>query len=156
MLFWLCVFIFALTAALVLVGKKSISWYFGGKEESVLVKFIYKNRIEIKVFGELFLWIFGSIITIMTLIVFIEYFCVNATIEKNKETYRALTYKVESNACKDDLGLLKKEVIDEVQKWNEDIIFYKTIQRDPWIGIFIPNIYDQFESIEYSECEVEE
>ena len=60
-------------------------------------------------------------------------------------------YKVTSEACRDEFGLLSKEVIDEVQAWNEEIIRGKTMQHDPWIGAFVPDVYDQFELIDYTK-----
>ena len=80
-----------------------------------------------------------------------NYIGVNAQVESNKERYNAITYKVESGACRDEFGLLNKEVIDEIQDWNEDVIYYKNIQKDFWVGIFIPNVYDQFETIDYTK-----
>jgi len=46
---------------------------------------------------------------------------------------------------------LNKEVIDEIQDWNENITYYKNIQKDFWVGIFVPNVYDQFETIDYTK-----
>ena len=75
----------------------------------------------------------------------------DAQIEQNKERYKALEYKVTSGACRDELGLLSKEVIDEVQEWNEDIKYCQEAQDDFWVGIFHPNIFDQFETIDYEK-----
>ena len=68
-----------------------------------------------------------------------------------QETHKALTYKLESGACRDELGLLSKSVIDEIQDWNESIVRKKNFQKDFWIGIFYPNIYDEFETIDYTK-----
>ena len=73
----------------------------------------------------------------------------DATVDRLQERYEAITYKVESGACRDELGLLSKEVIDEIQDWNETIVANKRLQNDYWLGIFVPNIYDQFETIDY-------
>ena len=74
-----------------------------------------------------------------------------ALLEKNQEKYNALIYKAEINSYRDEFSLLNKEVIDEIQEWNEDLAFKKSNQRDFWIGIFIPNIYDDFEKIDYEK-----
>lgn len=70
---------------------------------------------------------------------------------EKQEEYKALVCKAESRACRDEFGLLNKEVFDEIQEWNQDIAYKKTIQRDFWLGIFYPNIYDQFELIDYEK-----
>lgn len=73
----------------------------------------------------------------------------DAELEQRKAQYDALTYKLESEFVRDDLGLLNKETIDEVQEWNEDLAYLKIMQRDFWMGIFYPNIYDDLELIDY-------
>ena len=88
---------------------------------------------------------------IMLIVFACNYIGVNAQVEKNKEQYNAITYKVESGACRDEFGLLNKKVIDEIQDWNENITYYKNLQKDFWVGIFIPNVYDQFETIDYTK-----
>lgn len=91
---------------------------------------------------------------VMTLIVMLTIMGCNcigssATRIKMMETQRALKYKLESGSCRDELGLLNKEVIDEIQIWNEEISRKKVLQRDIWVGVFVPNIYDEFELIDY-------
>ena len=58
-------------------------------------------------------------------------------------------YKAETESYYDEFGLLNKDVIDEIQKWNEDLIFNQEMQDNFWLGIYIPNIYDEFETIDY-------
>lgn len=75
----------------------------------------------------------------------------NAQIARYEERYKAITYKIESNACRDEFGLLNKEVIDEIQEWNEDITLKKNAAHDFWIGIYNPDAFDQFDTIDYEE-----
>ena len=84
------------------------------------------------------------------------FMCINLTMADvtkaaNQERYKALTYKLESDAYKDEFGLINKSVIDEIQDWNEDVVSNKALQRNFWIGICIPNIYDDFETIDYEK-----
>ena len=69
----------------------------------------------------------------------------------NTERYEALMYKMESGVCCDDFGLLNKEVIDDIQAWNEDLARSKMLEKDKWIGVFCPNIYSDFDFIEYEK-----
>ena len=70
---------------------------------------------------------------------------------KLNETYTAIEYKITSGACRDELGLLTKEVIDEAQEYNETISYYKTMQDSFWLGIYVPDIYNDFELIDYTQ-----
>lgn len=68
-----------------------------------------------------------------------------------KEKYKALTYKARTEEVKDEFGLLSKDYVDEVQEWNVSIASRKKLQRDFWVGIFYPNIYDDIDTIDLSE-----
>lgn len=65
------------------------------------------------------------------------------------ETYNSLIYKMESTTCRDEFGFLNKEVIDEVAEWNKTISYKKIAQDNIWVGCFTPDIYDDFELIDY-------
>lgn len=148
MLFWLCLIVLIVGIGLVIVGK--MEW-FDTRNKNKLRKFLYKNDCTIKSFGWVTVVISGIIMVIMIFVFACAYIGVNAQVERNKERYNAITYKVESGACRDEFGLLNKEVIDEIQDWNEDVTYYKIFQKDFWVGIFVPNIYDQFETIDYTK-----
>ena len=91
----------------------------------------------------------GTLLIMMVLFLVVKHTGVNAMVEQKKEVYNAIEYKVTSNSCRDEFGLLSKEVIDEVQEWNSGIKYGQSIQDDFWWGIFYPNVYDQFEVIDY-------
>lgn len=123
MLFWLLVIIF-------IIG--------------LILNTFYKNNISCIIAN-----VSGILLGIATTFLIIQYLTIDVCIEANKERYKALIYKVESGACRDDFGLLSKEVIDEVQEWNTDLASYQEIQDDFWLGIFYPNVYDEVEKIDY-------
>ena len=68
-------------------------------------------------------------------------------IAENQQRYETLIYQYENNMYDNDNEIGKKELMNQIQDWNEDLAWYKANQRDFWIGIFIPNIFDQFEFI---------
>ena len=92
--------------------------------------------------------VFGFCIGISLFIMCGQHMKADAFVETSKETYKALCYKVESESIRDELGLLNKTIVDEIQEWNEDVVAYHELQNDFWLGIYYPNIYDQFETIE--------
>lgn len=106
--------------------------------------------------GPLFLTSAGAIVLVIMLIVLgVQYIGVDGYVASNQERYEMLKYQWENNFYDNDNDVGKYELVSKIQDWNEDLRRYQTIQRDPWIGIFIPNIYDQFEFIRI-EVEVEE
>lgn len=73
-----------------------------------------------------------------------------AQLEVRRET---LVYQLETNMYENDNDIGKRELMSDIQEYNETIARNRANQNDFWYGIFIPNIYDQFELI---ELEVEE
>ena len=98
----------------------------------------------------------GIIAVIMLIIIILNNLGAQGTKLSNQQTYDSLIYKSQTESIRDEFGIVNKEYIDEVQAWNEDIVKYKNWQRDFWIGIFVPNIYDEFETIDLSSIQYKE
>ena len=134
MWFWLFVIIFVSSVITIIIGRHSSDWII--RENTSLI-------------GLGFAIISGLVVMCMLALIGCSHSNVEANLEKNRETYTALIYKMESTTCRDEFGFLSKEVIDEVQEWNKDVRFYQSAQTDFWVGIFYPNAYDEFETIDY-------
>lgn len=67
------------------------------------------------------------------------YIGADASVAKWETQYESLTYQLEN------IG--KKELMDEIREWNEDLAYCKKIQRNFWVGIYYPNVYDNLEFI---------
>lgn len=78
----------------------------------------------------------------------IEYFGVDGTVAAYQERYEMLTYQYENDIYDNDNDLGKRELIKDIQSWNEDLAKGRAIQDNFWIGIYVADIYDQFEFIE--------
>lgn len=130
MLFWLFVIILAASIAVKVFADK----YF---------------KYNLEIVAEFAIAISSCALVVMIIILGCQHIGADARVEKNLEIYNAIEYKVTSGACRDELGLLSKEVIDEVQDWNKDVRYYQSIQDNFWVGIFYPNVFDQFKTIDY-------
>lgn len=91
----------------------------------------------------------GVIASVVVLCV--NYIGIDGDVERNQVRYDSLMYQYENYLYDNDNDVGKKELMSEIQSWNEDIAWGKTMQRNTWIGIYIPNIYDQFDFIELHE-----
>lgn len=92
----------------------------------------------------------GGLFTVISLIVIIlSHTCVDGQIAQSQARYESLIYQYENDIYDNDNDLGKKELMDEIREWNEDLAYYQEIRDDFWVGIYYPNIFDQFEFIEY-------
>ena len=78
----------------------------------------------------------------------VNYIGVDGHIQKLHTRHDMLVYQYENDIYDNDNDLGKRELIEDIQNWNEDLASRKENQDDAWVGIFIPDIYDQFEFIE--------
>ena len=118
-----------------------------------VVGIILYKVFEFELLGELVTAISGFAVLISLFIIIGEYTTMDSYLEKTREQYKAITYKIKSEACRDEFGLLNKEVIDEIQGWNKDVRFYQNIEDKFWLGIYYPNVFDEFETIDYESFE---
>ena len=72
----------------------------------------------------------------------------NANVAQYQKRYESLTYQYENNFYDNDNDIGKYQLMVQIEYWNTDLAYRKTIQRDFWLGIYYPNIYDRFEFIE--------
>lgn len=108
----------------------------------VLFTFDWENLgIAISAIG-----IFGIIASVVVLAII--YIGIDGYIARMNTRYETLVYQYENDIYDNDNDLGKRELMVDIQNWNEDLSSRRERQRDFWIGIYIPNIYDQFEFIE--------
>ena len=76
-----------------------------------------------------------------------SYIGTDASIAKWETQYESLTYQLENNLYDNDNDIGKKELMDEIREWNGNLAYHQAIQRNFWVGIYYPNIYDNLEFI---------
>ena len=89
----------------------------------------------------------GIAIVVSIAIMADRYSHADADVAKYQKRYESLTYQYENDFYNNDNDVGKYELVSQIKYWNTDLAYRKTIQRDFWLGIYYPNIYDQFEFI---------
>lgn len=93
-----------------------------------------------------FFSMWGVIIGLPVLI--LNYIGVDADIASYQAKYDSLVYQFENDVYENDNDVGKQQLYSDITEWNIDLAKKKVLQRHFWLGVFIPNIYDQFEYIE--------
>ena len=135
MLFWLFVILLVIGVACIVSG-----WW------------MYENTKYDTEWLRMLGWVIAIVaaiaVIICTAIMISSYVGVDANVAKNHEIYKSLTYQLQNDLYDNDNDLGKKELYNQIQEWNEDLAYYQNIQDEFWLGIFIPDVFDQFEFIE--------
>ena len=131
MLFWLFVIVMVVGISLLILDNC----------------FLFKNNWAFNM-GTTMTTIGFLAVLVSIIIIFFSHMGLDAKVEKHNARYESLVYQYENNIYENDNDLGKKELMDDIQEWNEDLSYYKEIQYDFWLGIYYPNIYDQFEKVE--------
>lgn len=132
MIFWLALIAFVVFLVLAIVFEDSWDYGWAG-----LVSMVAS-------------YISGISVLFMLIAIIICHVGIEAEIEGNKQRYDSLVYQAEARLYENDNDVGKKDLANQIQEWNEDMARGKALQNDFWVGIFIPNIYDEFEFIPMS------
>ena len=135
MLFWIFVIALIIGIACVILGK-------------VLWDHTSYDTEWLEVMGWAIFWVALIAVVISLLVIIFSYAGVDAQVASNQQIYESLTYQLENNLYDNDNDLGKKELYNQIQEWNKDLAYYQEIQDDFWLGIYYPDIFDQFEFIE--------
>lgn len=131
MLFWLFVIVMLVGSLLLILDAH----------------FLFNNNLAIDIGMPAAVMGFIAVLVSIVIIIFSNV-GLDAKVERCNARYESLVYQYENDIYDNDNDLGKKELMDDIQEWNEDVSYRKKIQDDFWLGIYYPNIYDQFEKIE--------
>ena len=92
---------------------------------------------------------FGIALIVICIILAVNYIGIDGDIAAYEKRYESLVYQYVNDIYDNDNDLGRRELMKDIEKWNYDLARKQTNQDDFWIGIFYPNIYDDFKFIEY-------
>ena len=106
------------------------------------------NKDWIEVVSMFVLVVSALVVLIMSIFVIIANVGVEGKIASNEQRYESLVYQLENEIYENDNDLGKYDLYNQIREWNEDLAKGKAMQNDFWLGIFYPDIFDEFEFIE--------
>lgn len=92
-------------------------------------------------------------VAISIVIMMVNYIPAEGEREMLEVRRESLVFQYDHDMYDNDNDIGKKELMDDIQEFNMAINFGKRMQRDFWIGIYIPNIYDNLKLIDISAKE---
>ena len=113
----------------------------------MLFKFFYDDSVF--ALGLVFIIISFLVILISGFIISVNQSGADARIAELNARYESLVYQYENDIYDNDNDLGKRDLMEDIQEWNETISYKQEMQDNFWVGIYYPNIYDQFELIEF-------
>ena len=130
MLFWIFVILLVVGIILFILNEH---WLF-----SDLVESLGLNAIVAGIFG----------LMVTGLILIFNHAGKNGEIAYWETKREMLVYQLENNIYENDNDLGKRDLMEDIVEYNTSLARKQANQDDFWIGIFVPDIYDQFEFIE--------
>ena len=151
MIFWIFLILTVVCIGVIVATNKISDKYdYHEREKNTkLVYFTYRNDEPIYWVSGATAVISGIVIICMLIGIIASNISADGLRASNEQRYNALVYKSQTEAIRDEFGIVNKEYIDEVQAWNEDLTKYQSYSHNFWIGIFYPKrAYDGFEIID--------
>ncbi len=90
----------------------------------------------------------GICLLFMLAILASNYIGLNATIACDEAQYGFLKYQYESDAYDSATKIAQYNLMQQIGEWNRDLAKNQKLTHDFWVGVFIPDYYDDLEYIE--------
>lgn len=150
MLFWLFVITCIMGILLVIVGQIGNGNQAWCCSENKFKKFVYRyGNSGIKSAGIVITFVSTIAVVSMIIIILGNYSIVKEKAKRYKVDREYIMAQINDENCYNEYGLLERNTAYAIEDWNDFVEFHKKYQRNFWIGIFIPNIFDDLEPIDY-------
>ena len=94
----------------------------------------------------------GVVISILGPAAIVANITPEAELAKELNKRESLVYQLENEIYDNDDDIVgKRDLYKDIETFNSDLAYNKIAQKDFWIGIFYPNIYDKIDYITYKE-----
>lgn len=151
MIFWIFVILTVVCIGAIVATNKISNKYdhYEREKNTRFVDFAYRNDKPICLVSGATAVISGIVIVCMLIGIIASNISADGLMASNEQRYNALVYKAQTEAIRDEFGIVNKSYIDEVQAWNEYLAEYQSYSHSFWIGIFYPKrAFDGFEFID--------
>ena len=113
----------------------------------VITKICYRCELLNEFIGPILIIV--CTVTLICLIsgIILNYAYIDAETASYNEQYKSLMYQIENGMYNNVNEVGKKQLMDQVTKWNSDLVALKLQHNSFWINWFYPIDYDQFEFI---------
>ena len=139
-----------------IVGELSDKHRFG-KNKSKYAEFAYCCENEIQVFNSVCAVLVSAVTVILLSITVARNITADVSSSANEQLYKSLLYKAQTESIRDELGIVNKEYIDEVQEWNVKLAKFRGYSDNVWIGVLFPSkALGDIDFIELESIEIKE
>lgn len=157
MLLYITIFVFIISIiGYLIIDKISDSYSYSDDHDKKVKHFIYRKDSYLKGSFATGIVISGIVLFTMSFILCNAYIHSEANKRVNKELYNSLIYKTQTESIRDEFGIVNKEYIDEIQNWNVELARNQELTNNFWIGVFYPDWYNDFDTIDLNEIKIKE
>lgn len=152
MIFWFFIGLMFLGIGILKIQDICIEKYDCSRKDNIsFVSFVWDNEETITITGAMIAIVSGITALVMLLCIILTQITADGDRSMMEQRYKALIYKLQTESIRDDFGIVNKEYIDEIQKWNEDLAKRQSYSHNIWISIFYPK--RKYDSLEFIDLE---
>ncbi len=158
MIFWIFAGLTLLGIGILIIQNICIEKYeYNGKDNTSFVSFVWDHEEPVTITGVAVAIVSGIIASVMLLVIILTQITADGEKSMMEQRYKALIYKSQIESIRDDFGIVNKEYIDEIQKWNEDLAKYQSYSDNIWFSVFFPKrIYEDLQVIDLENIKIKD